>query len=53
MRTAFSLSAALDLCRPFTMLAPMVGAMAGAAAALGASDTILSAPLVLRIGMGA
>lgn len=53
MRTAFSLSAALELCRPFTMLAPMVGAMAGAAAALGATDTALSAPLLLRIGMGA
>lgn len=53
MRTSASLLDALQLCRPFTMLAPMVGVLAGAGAAIGASGTALSTALVLRIGMGA
>lgn len=35
------------------MLAPVIGVLAGAAAALGASGTDLSAPLLIRISIGA
>ena len=35
------------------MLAPMVGVLAGAGAAIGASGAVLSAPLMLRISVGA
>ena len=53
MRTAFSLSAAIELCRPFTMIAPAVGVMAGAGAAIGANGDSLSSVLLLHIGLGA
>ena len=53
MRASLSLSDAIQLCRPFTMLAPMVGVLAGAGAAMGASGTAFSTALILRVGMGA
>jgi len=52
MRSVPTPAVVFELCRPFTLLAPMVGVVAGAGAAVGASDTALSAPLMLRITMG-